>query len=262
MNGLKTSTLLIAYLLVAVICVVEWQVGTGSSVTNRVVEMLAFVSVLLTALQFDSDDPPRKPWLQLAIAFAFVPMGRAAGYLNLEMMGVPLQHPALIVSNVLYVLAVYNFGRVLRSSGLTPHLRDPENRNALRIGWGLVLTVGVIVIGIVTKWIVEGTFDSAEAWSGLGVAAMSSIADGSVFILGLYLVWLVRPLLGGSVSRPYVLIATGGGIFIILNVINAIEKLVTSDSQGGLVTVIAALGYFSFGLAGMAQSKLLMSDED
>ncbi len=261
MNGLKTSTLLIAYGVVIVVVAVEQILGT-TSVVNRVVEMLAFVSVLLTAVQFDSEDPPRKPWMLLAIAFALVPLGRIAGYLSLEMMGVPLQHPALITSNLLYIAAVFSFGRVLRSSGLVPSLRDPENRGALRLGWALLITVSAIVIGIISKWAIEGTFDSAKAWSGFGVAAFSSIGDGAVFILGLYLVWLVRPLLGGSVARPYVLVATGGGLFIIINVINAIEKTVTSDQSVGLSTVIAAIGWLSFALAGLAQSKLLMNEEE
>ncbi|MGB1015039.1 MAG: hypothetical protein ACPG4T_12960, partial [Nannocystaceae bacterium] len=132
MNGLKTSTLLIAYVVVIAAVAAESQLGSGS-IVNRVVETLAFVSALLTCVQFDSEDPPRRPWMLLALAL--VPIGRIAGYLSLTAMGVPLQHPALIASNLLYIAAVFNFGQVLRSSGLVPRLRDPENRVALRAGW-------------------------------------------------------------------------------------------------------------------------------
>jgi len=261
MNGLKTSTLLIAYAVVIVAVTAESQFGSGS-VVNRIVEMLAFVSVLLTSLQFDSDDPPRRPWMLLAIALGLVPLGRIAGYLSLEAMGVPLQHPALIASNILYIAAVFNFGRVLRSSGLVPRLHDPENRGALRTGWALGLGVGAIIAGIIVTRLTEMTFASASDWSGFAVTSVSSIGDGSVFVLALYLVWLVRPLLGGSVSRPYVLVAAGGGIFIVTNILHAIEKTVTQDQSSGIPVIIAATGWLSFALAGMAQSKLLMRDSD
>lgn len=261
MNGIKTSTLLIAYAVVIAAVVAESQLGEGS-IANRVVETLAFVSVLLTSLQFDRDDPPRRPWMLLAIALGLVPIGRIAGYLSLEALGIPLQHPALIASNLLYIAAVFNFGRVLRSSGLVPRLHDPENRGALRAGWALGLGVAAIILGIIGSRINDTTFESASDWSGFAVSSVSSLGDGSVFVLGLYLVWLVRPLLGGSVARPYVLVATGGGIFIVTNIMHAIEMTVTQDQSSGLAVIIAATGWLSFALAGMAQSKLLMRDGD
>lgn len=256
MNGLKTSTLLIAYVVVIAAVAAESQFGSGS-IVNRVVEMLAFVSALLTCVQFDRDDPPRRPWMLLALALALVPIGRIAGYLSLTAMGVPLQHPALIASNLLYIAAVFNFGQVLRSSGLVPRLRDPENRSALRAGWAITLGVAAIIVGIIVTRVNEASFESARAWSGFAVSSVSSLGDGSVFVLGLYLVWLVRPLLGGSVARPYVLVATGGGIFIVTNILHAIENTVTQDQSSGLPVIIAATGWLSFALAGMAQSKLL-----
>jgi hypothetical protein len=53
--------------------------------------------------------------------------------------------------------------------------------------------------------------DHLGAWVAAAATVVSTLCDAFVFAGGLYLVWLVRPLLGGSLARPYLLLAVAAG---------------------------------------------------
>jgi hypothetical protein len=58
----------------------------------------------------------------------------------------------------------------------------------------------------------------AGAWVAAVAAVVSTLCDALVFAGGLYLLWLVRPLIGGSLARPYLLLAVGAGAFLVVDV--------------------------------------------
>ena len=59
-----------------------------------------------------------------------------------------------------------------------------------------------------------------NAMSQILIQMVSTFADALICAGGLYMMWLVRPLMGGSAAQPYLLIAIGGLVFIVIDFVS------------------------------------------
>lgn len=257
MTSLRAITI-IAFFIVMEAAVAIETYATGSSViVPRLSEFLAVVGTGLVAFTLQRDDPPRRPWMVFFIAMITVPIARLVGMLGLSIAGFPVKVLILIVSNVAIVAALFLFTTVLRDSGFAPDWDDPEHRGTRN---GLIGIISVLVLAAFANEYLVIT--RATSTSNLVIQTISMFADTAICAAGLYMMWLVRPLMGGSVAQPFLLIAIGGGVFIVMDFIQTIQQVATQDELASpILTGMALLGWSCFALAGFAQRRLLKTAE-
>lgn len=253
MTSLRAITIIGFFVVMELAVAVETYLTSGSVLVPRLSEVLAVLGTGLAAFSLQADDPPRRPWLVFFLAMLTVPTARLVGMLELSLAGFPVKVLILIVSNVAIVAALYLFTRVLRDSGFAPDWDDPEARGTRNMLIGFVNLLGLAALA--NQYLVITRATSA---ANLTIQTVSIFADAAICAAGLYLMWLVRPLMGGSVAQPYLLIAIGGGVFIVMDFIQSIQQVATQDELASpVLTGMALLGWSCFALAGFAQRRLL-----
>ncbi len=232
---------------------------------QRAVEILTAVATLAVALQFSRGDPPRRPWGLLAVGMALLPAVRLLSYFEVKLAGVVAAHVVLILGNITMAAAVIGFGLVLGASELLSDRTAAERLRATTIV--TLLAIGALAMLAFPTYELVGRGVPADigAWIAASATVVSTLCDALVFAGGMYLVWLVRPLLGGSLARPYLLIAIGGGAFLVVDMflvtagVTTQTELLATDPRNLLPKWLGCLAFSGFALAAIAQLALLRS---
>lgn len=244
----------------------DLQVSTAAGeVWQRSVEVLTALVTGAVVLQFDHDDPPRLPWILFFVSMIVVPLVRLLSYLHVEVRGVALGHVLLIIGNFFLAGTLVAFGRVLGSSELLSERTRDDRMRATAF-------VTLLALGAVAT-LAYNTFEVAErglpttpgAWVAATANVVSTLCDAFAFAGSLYLVWLVRPLIGGLLARPYILIAAAAGVFLAVDILLvAAGATVQTDLVANSVTTLlpkwlGCLAYTCLALAAGSQLALLRS---
>jgi len=237
----------------------------AGEVWQRGIEVLCGAVVVMVALQFSGGDPPRRPWGLLGIAMALVPVVRLVSHLGLAFGDIKLAHLMLICGNIFLAASVIGFGRVLGSSELLSE-RTAEDRLRATAFVGLLAVSALAVIGYNTFELAErGLPVGAGAWVAAIATTLSTLSDALVSAGGLYLLWLLRPLIGGSLARPYLLLAVGAGAFLAVDIFlvaagaTTQTELVGTDLRTLMPKWLGCLAFTGFALAAATQAALLRS---
>jgi len=265
--GLSTGTVvLLAIVLVGGRVVLDLTLGPdGAEPWQRLVEVLTAAMTIAVALHFSPGDPPRRPWSVLAIAMAVLPAVRLLSYFQIKAGDIAAAHVLLILGNFAMAYAVFGFGRVLGSSELLSD-RTAEDRVRATTFVSLLAVGALAMLAFPTlELALRGMPATAGAWIAASTTIVSTLCDALVFAGGTYLVWLVRPLLGGSLARPYLLIAVGGGAFLVVDMLlvtagaTTQTELLGSDMRNLLTRWLGCLAFTGFALAAATQFALLRS---
>ena len=258
--------ILLGALLVGGRIVLDLFVGPGGAeLWQRGVEVLTACATIAVMLQFSPGDPPRRPWTALAIAMALLPAVRALSYFQVKIGDIVAAHALLIVGNIAMTAAVIGFGRVLGSSELLSERSAAERLRATTFVVLLALAALAMLAFPTFELIVRGMPASAGAWTAAAATVVSTLCDAVVFSGGVYLVWLVRPLLGGSLARPYLMIAIGGGAFLVVDMflvtagVTTQTELLATAPRNFLPKWLGCLAFTGFALAALTQLALLRS---
>ena len=267
MNSLHPLTaLVLGVLAVGGRVLLDLQIGVeAGEVWQRGIEALSGAVVVMVALQFSAGDPPRRPWALLRVAMAVVPLIRLVSHLGLAFGDIKVAHLLLIGGNIFMAASLIGFGRVLGSSELLSE-RTAEDRLRATAFVGLLAVSALAVIGYNTIELAgRGPPVGAGAWVATIATTVSTLSDALVFAGGLYLLWLLRPLIGGSLARPYLLLAVGAGAFLVVDVFlvaagaTTQTELVGTDLRTLLPKWLGCLAFTSFTLAAATQAALLRS---
>jgi hypothetical protein len=227
--------------------------------TQRVIEAIPAICAIFAALSFERGDPPLRPWVILAIALLAVPLARLSLHFDLRLGDAKVGHIFLIASNFLCIAAIAGFRRVLVSTGLTAEWSPtaPSGRSLLV----LMIAIAAAVLGLIVVQVVD-LLPLSALTTGTAIAAsvslVSTICDGILCAGGLLLVWLVRPMLGGSVALPYFLVAFGGAVFLIVDIFHVLLHTTTQDQFASPLPIgVATIGWVALALAGLSQRLLV-----
>lgn len=238
---------------------------TAGEAWQRGIEVMTCALTVGVFLQFSAGDPPRRPWALLMITLVLFVAGRLASWLALTVGEIKLAHLVFIAGNLAIAASMIGFNRVLGSSELLSERTDADRWRALTFV-GLLALAAIAALGWNT-WEVAGRGrpDSAAAWVGAILNIVSTLADVVVCAGGVYLVWLVRPLLGGSLARPYLLLAVSAGAalvgdFLLVAAGASVQtELTLANLSAHLVKWVGCLSYALIGLAAATQLWLLRS---
>jgi len=260
------AVVLLGALLVGGRALLDMTVGpAGAEPWQRAVEVLTAVVTIAVALSFSAGDPPRRPWAVLAVSMGILPAVRLLSYFEVKLADVVAAHALLILGNIAMVTAVIGFGRVLGSSEL---LSDRTAKDRVRATtFVILLAAGALaMLAFPTlELALRGVPATFGAWVAASATIVSTLCDALVFAGGMYLVWLVRPLLGGSLARPYLLIAIGGGAFLVVDMLlvtagaTTQTELIGADLRNVVTKWLGCLAFTSFALAAATQLALLRS---
>lgn len=236
-------------------CEALWGVGDG---WQRAIEVVTVIASGAVVASFTAGDPPRRPWMVLTLALALIPVVRLMSWLHWSVAEVSLKSGILIVGNVIFAAAMLGFSRVLGSSDLLSE-RTAEARARAMLTVGSIALLGLAFIGYNVFELVErGMPTTRDAWAGAIASGVSTVSDALVFAGGLYLVWLLRPMVGGSLARPYLLMASGGAAFLVVDVMLIGAGATTqTDIADSTAKLIGTLAYSCFAAAALVQVALL-----
>lgn len=203
MNSLHPLTaLVLGVLAVGGRVLLDLQLGVeAGEVWQRGIEALSGAVVVMVALQFSAGIFPRRPWALLGVAMAVVPLiFRLVSHLGLAFGDIKVAHLLLIGGNIFMAASLIGFGRVLGSSELLSE-RTAEDRLRATAFVGLLAVSALAVIGYNTIELAgRGPPVGAGAWVATIATTVSTLSDALVFAGGLYLLWLLRPPIGGSLA--------------------------------------------------------------
>jgi hypothetical protein len=232
-----------------------WEVGDQ---WQRGVEVAAAVLCGAVVASFSRDDPPRRPWLLVTIALALVPGIRLASAYGWGVGGLSLQNLLLILGNLVFAAVMPVFARVLGSSDLLSE-RTGEARNRALLTISAIAACGLAFVFYNFGQLVgHGAPTSVDEWAKAIASAASTLSDAIIFAGGLYLVWLLRPMVGGSLARPYSLMALGGAAFLVLDVV-LVSAGLTAQTQlkDEIPKLVGTLAFSCFAAAALVQLALL-----
>jgi hypothetical protein len=236
-------------------CDALWDAGDQ---WQRGVEVAAALLCCAVVTSFSADDPPRRPWLLLAVALALVPVIRLASAYDWAVAGVSAQNLMLIAGNLMFASVMPAFARVLGSSDLLSE-RTGEARNRALLTISAIAACGLaFVFYNFGQLFGRGAPTSVDAWVGVIADGASTLSDSIIFAGGLYLVWLLRPMVGGSLARPYSMMALGGAAFLVLDVVLVSAGLTAqTDLKDASAKLLGTFAFSCFAAAALVQLALL-----
>ncbi|HEY8377719.1 MAG TPA: hypothetical protein VIK91_14585, partial [Nannocystis sp.] len=227
---------------------------------QRGVEVVTAALCAAVVAGFHADDPPRRPWITLLVAMALIPLIRLSAWLGWRVADVQAYKLLLIVGNVFLAGTIIGFGRVLGSSELLSERTGAARLRAALVVGSLALCALAFIGVSVWELAQRGTPSTPDEWAGAVSNAVSTLSDAIVFAGGLYLVWLLQPLVGGSIARPYLLMAVGGAAFLVVDIaLVAAGQTAQTDLTDHTIKLIGTLAYSSFAAAALIQAALLRS---
>lgn len=235
------------------------QVGLGEQ-WQRLVELASAVLVGAVVVQFSADDPPRRPWAALFVSMLIVPIARFSTWIGWTIAEVQVRNLLFIVGNLILAGSVIGFARVLGGSELLSD-RTGVARVRASVTVSAIAGAALIFIGYnIVELISRGPPTTRDGWASAVTNAVSCFSDGMMFAGGLYLVWLLRPLIGGILALPYVMMALAGALFLVLDVLLiGLGAVAQTDVANTAVHLLGTLAYASFGAAAVVQLRLLRS---
>lgn len=260
MKSLGALPILLGFLALQGLAAIEFAIGGGQAFVPRLSEVLAGLGPLAAALSFDREDPPRRAWMILGVALSLVSLSRVIGYFGVGFGGVSGKLITVIISNILCVIGMFTLSRVLRGSGLTPEWTEHTGlRNAII---GIVILLTGASGYVFYELFAPGLPSDISGIINATATVISTIGDLLICSIGLFLVWLVRPMMGGSVAQPFLLVAAGGGVFIVVDVLTVLQRVTTSDQFTSPLHIgMAIFAWTAFALGGFAQLRVLRSGE-
>lgn len=266
MNGLHPAAApLLAVAVVAGRMALEQVSPAAGDAWQRGVEVLSAALTIGVFLQFSPGDPPRRPWALLMVAIVVIVAARVAAYFGLVLGDIKLEHLCFILGNTCVAAAVIGFNRVLGSSELLS-----ERTESAR--WRVIAFVSLLAVAAVLAlgWNTWEVFDRGApttpgGWVATIATIVSTSCDALVCAGGVYLVWLVRPLLGGSLARPYMLLAISAGMSLVVDFLLTAAGATTQTElhvfnfSATLAKWLGCLAYVLIGLAAATQLWLLRS---
>ncbi|PCC66617.1 hypothetical protein SAMN02745121_00657 [Nannocystis exedens] len=236
---------------------VSYGAGAGDA-WQRGIEVLVVALCAFVVYRFSAGDPPRRPWTVLLLAMAVVPLIRIATWQSWSIAGVQLQNILLIFGNIFFAGSIIGFGRVLGGSELLSERTGGARARALLVVGSLALAGLAFIAYNVFELASRGMPSTSDAWAGAITSGISTLSDAFVFAGGLYLVWLLRPIVGGSIALPYLLMAFGGAAFLVVDVwLVATGKTAQTDLTDTTAKLIGALAFSCFAAAALIQATLL-----
>lgn len=238
-------------------CEALWGAGDA---WQRGIEVATAIACGAVVAEFSAGDPPRRPWSLLLLSMLVVLLVRLAAWLQWSVAGVSLKVGFLLVGNVIFAAAMLGFSRVLGSSDLLSE-RTAEARTKAMLTVGAIAACGLAFIGYnVLELIERGSPTTREGWASAFSSGFSTLSDALVFAGGLYLVWLLRPIVGGSIARPYLMMAFGGAAFLVVDaILIGAGATAQTDIADSTAKLIGTLAYSCFAAAALVQLALLRS---
>lgn len=236
-------------------CDALWQAGDA---WQRGVEVASVALCAAVVAEFSAGDPPRRPWAVLTIALALIPVIRVASAFGWGAYGVSLQNLLLIAGNLAFAAVMPGFARVLGSSDLlSERTGDARVKAALTISAIAACGIAFIFYNF-AELVGHGTPATRDAWASVIASGVSTLSDAIVFAGGLYLVWLLRPMVGGSLARPYLMMALGGAALLVIDVV-LVSAGMTAQTQlkDGTAKLIGTFAFACFAAAALVQLALL-----
>lgn len=233
------------------------QLGYGDH-WQRLVELVVAVLAGAVVAEFSAGDPPRRPWAALFTSMAIVPVARLTTWLGWSIAEIQVRNLLFIVGNVVLAASILGFARVLGSSELLSE-RTGEARTRAMLSVGTIAAAALAFIGYnLFELIVRGPPTTRDGWASALTNGVSVVSDGLMFAGGLYLVWLLRPLIGGLLALPYLLMACAGAVFLVVDVLLiGVGAVAQTDVGDSMVHLLGTLAYACFGAAALVQLKLL-----
>jgi hypothetical protein len=245
--------------------VLDLTAPAAAEAWQRGVEVLAAAAMVGVVVKFSPGDPPRRPWALMMVLILLVVAARLAAWFGVEFGDIKLVHLFFIVANLCVAAAMIGFNRMLGSSELLSERTADDRWRALGVV-GLLAVLSIAALTANTFGVAErGVPATAGAWVAATSTFVSTLCDAIVCAGGVYLVWLVRPMIGGSLARPYLLLAVSGGCFLVVDflLVAAGATTQTELAQTNLLDHAArwlgCLAYALTGLAGATQLWLLRS---
>jgi hypothetical protein len=266
MNPLHPATTpLLAALCLAGRMILERVDPAAGEAWQRGIEVLSGAAAVGVFMKFSPGDPPRRPWALLMATMVLIVASRVVGHLDLMIGDIKLAHLIIILCNLCIAAAIIAFNRLLGSSELLSERTEADR-------WRALTFVGLLALGAVAAlgynaWSVadRGIPDGPGAWIAAASTLVSTLCDVIVCTGAVYLVWLVRPLLGGSLARPYLLLAISAGMSLVVDFLLvaagvAIQtELAFANFSTQLAKWLGCLAYALIGLAAATQLWLLRS---
>lgn len=233
--------------------------GAGDA-WQRGVEVAAVALCSAVVAQFSPGDPPRRPWLVLTVALALIPVVRLASSFGWELAGVSLQNLVLILGNLVFAAVMPAFARVLGSSDLLSERTGEARLKALVTISAIAACALAFILYNFSELVGHGTPGTRDAWASVIASGVSTLSDAIVFAGGLYLVWLLRPMVGGSLARPYLMMALGGAALLVVDVV-LVSAGMTAQTQltNATAKLIGTFAFSCFAAAALVQLQLLRS---
>lgn len=257
MNSPRALGLLLIALAVGGRYAAEVLLGAGDA-WHRGVEVLTSLLCATVVLRFRAGDPPRRPWAVLLLAMALIPIIRLVSWHGWSLAGVQVTNILLILGNLVFAASILDFGRVLGSSELLSERTGGQRARVLLVIGSLAAAGLAFIAYNVFELAMRGMPTTSDAWAGAITSGVSTLSDAIAFAGGLYLVWLLRPLVGGSIALPYLLMACGGAAFLVVDVwLVAMGKTAQTDLTDSTSKLIGTLAYSCFGAAALIQVTLL-----
>ncbi len=261
-SGMHPATLLLVLLAAAGgRAVLDLQIGVfAGELWQRTIEVITAVVTGAVAFQFAHDDPPRRPWTLFFISMAIVPLVRLLSFLHTEVSGVALAYVLLIIGNFFLAGTLVAFSRVLGSSELLDERTREDRLRATAVVALLTLTALAILAYNTFEVLERGLPTTPGAWVAAIANVVSTLCDAFAFAGGLYLVWLVRPLLGGLLARPYLLLAAAAGVFLAVDIllVAAGATVQTDLVATGISTLLPKwLGCFAYACLALTSASQL-----
>ncbi|MDC0719567.1 hypothetical protein [Nannocystis bainbridge] len=225
---------------------------------QRGLEVFVVAMSALVVFRFSAGDPPRRPWTVLLLSLAVVPLIRISTWQGWSLAGIQLQNILLILGNIFFAGSIIGFGRVLGSSELLSERTGGARARAVLVIGSLALAGLAFIAYNVVELASRGMPSTGDAWAGAITSGVSTLSDAIVFAGGLYLVWILRPIAGGSIALPYLLMAFGGAAFLVVDVwLVASHKTAQTDLTDTPAKLIGALAFSCFAAAALIQATLL-----
>jgi hypothetical protein len=247
---LVTLEVLMPLLVLAGYVVTRIVAGGGADFGLRVAaptaaQALSVVGCVLAARAFEPGAHLRRVWTLLAISGGGIAVQYALGLLPRDLLVDSLRLGTTAVVNLSSAWGLWLLARTIHVAGLAP----PGGR----FGRGFALAVTFVVAATVAGpgWIV-----SVHSFLGApGPAAARPVIGGAVDIFAMVLIAPVGltavALRGGTLSRPWTLLALNSLCFLLLNLAGITARLVPADTQRALqlwvfdpLLLVAPLLYF------------------